>query len=182
MPTQSEIAKHLDLASTRSVRELRDSGKIPDLATSTLDAIRVAYIRSLRRAASGRIPGGPGQIHLVRERARLAKELADTQAMKNAERKAELVPAADAEHAVVMLLSGVRTQLLAIPASTAEELAAADGPKECHALVEQAIHQALQAIADGRVDLEPARGNSPRSRPNRGGRRRGAASAAKAQR
>ena len=69
MPTQSEVARHLDLGGVRYIRELRDEGTIPNAKTSTLDEIRVAYIRHLRECAAGR-GGVSAQRNLTEERAK----------------------------------------------------------------------------------------------------------------
>ena len=49
-PTQTEIAKHLDL-SVRRIRGLLDLGVIAE--NSTMDETRIAYIRYLRDCVNG---------------------------------------------------------------------------------------------------------------------------------
>ncbi|MDX9975360.1 MAG: hypothetical protein RBU21_20405 [FCB group bacterium] len=68
-PTQGEIAAHLDM-SERNVRELL--GKLGvNHRSSTLDEVRVAYIRYLRELAAGR--GGEDQYDLTKQKARQAE-------------------------------------------------------------------------------------------------------------
>jgi len=91
MPTQLEIAKHLDFVDDRSVREV-----LPKVArqigidheadekwfqTASMDQIRVGYVRHMREVASGR----GDQYELTRERTRLVKEQADAEERKNLE-------------------------------------------------------------------------------------------------
>lgn len=144
MPTQSEVARYLDLGSTRQVRELRDRGVIPDPATSTLDELRVAYIRHLREAAAGRVDAGSA---VGAERARYEAARAELAELELAEKKAELVPFVEAEVAVTSLLSTVRSQLLAIPAATAQEHAAETKPARHEEIARRALYEALEALA-----------------------------------
>jgi len=81
MPTQEEIGEHLDMTD-RNFREIRDKladrlGIDPERASwwqdTSMDLIRVEYIRYMREMASGR--GGDQQYDLTRERAELTREL-----------------------------------------------------------------------------------------------------------
>ncbi len=73
-----------------------------------------AYVTHLRGIASGR--GGEEQaLNLTTERARLAKEQADAQAIKNAALRRDLVPAVEVERAWADALRGLRSRLLAVP-------------------------------------------------------------------
>lgn len=85
---QKDIAEHLDL-SQPAVSGLIDRLGI-DWKTSTIDEIRVAYIRHLREQAAGR--AASGDLDLATERARLAKEQADKVAMQNAVTRGDLAP------------------------------------------------------------------------------------------
>ena len=85
---QKDIAEHLDL-SQPAVSGLMDRLGI-DWKTSTIDEIRVAYIRHLREQAAGR--AASGDLDLATERARLAKEQADKVAMQNAVTRGDLAP------------------------------------------------------------------------------------------
>ncbi|WP_245731569.1 terminase small subunit [Loktanella fryxellensis] len=72
------------------------------------------YIASLRETASGR--GGEEQVlNLTSERARLAREQADAQALKNAVLRGEYVPASEVERAWADTLRALRSRLLAVP-------------------------------------------------------------------
>lgn len=85
---QIDIAQHLDL-SDRSVREFLSLRNI-DHKASTLDEIRIAYIRHLREIAAGR--AALGDIDLATERALLAREQREKIAMQNAVARKEYAP------------------------------------------------------------------------------------------
>lgn len=83
-----------------------------------LEATVRAYVTHLRGVAAGW--GSEEQaINLTAERARLAKEQADAQALKNAAPRGELVPAADVERA----WGDVLRQVWAVPVSGAKQVA-----------------------------------------------------------
>lgn len=110
-PKQAEIAEHLDL-SDRSVREfLSDAGM--DHKQSTLDEIRVAYIRHLREMAAGR--AAAGDLDLATERAMLAREQRIKIEMQNAVTRGELAPVALLEQVLTAAASKVAGVLDAIP-------------------------------------------------------------------
>lgn len=73
-----------------------------------------AYVTHLRGTASGR--GGEEHVaNLTAERARLAREQADSQAMKNAAMRGELVKAEEVTREWAELLRKVRMRVLAVP-------------------------------------------------------------------
>ncbi len=80
-----------------------------------------AYTAHLRGIASGR--GGEDHVQaLTVERARLAKEQADAQALKNAEKRGELLPAAEVARIWCDTLRGLRARLLALPSRLRADL------------------------------------------------------------
>ncbi|WP_290689981.1 MULTISPECIES: terminase small subunit [unclassified Haematobacter] len=79
------------------------------------------YLEHLRGTASGR--GGEEQIlNLTGERARLAREQADAQALKNAALRGELVKADEVERAWADVLRKVRSRVLAVPSRLRQSL------------------------------------------------------------
>jgi phage terminase Nu1 subunit (DNA packaging protein) len=89
------------------------------------------------------------------EQARLHQARRELAELELAEKRRELLPADQVETTWTRFASTVRAKLLAVPAKTAEELAAATEARECHAVVEAAIHEALEALADTRVEPVP---------------------------
>ena len=98
MPTQDEIAKHLDL-SVRRVREL-----LPEIGinhrTASMDDIRIAYIRHQRELAAGR---GGGDAQAEAAQARMEKDRAQTAMLRLGYHKElkTLIVADDAEAALI---------------------------------------------------------------------------------
>lgn len=82
-------------------------------SSSSLDDIRIAYIRRLREQAAARTSDGP--LDLVNERARLAKEQADRLAMQNEVTRCELAPVALIEQVLSRAGTKVAGILEAIP-------------------------------------------------------------------
>lgn len=81
LPTQPEIAAHLDI-SDRRLRELLTEWGI-DHKQTTLAELRVRYIRKLREEAAGRSSQDPDGLDLVQERAALAREMRMGHEIKN---------------------------------------------------------------------------------------------------
>lgn len=121
-------------------------GTLPKLGKTTLEACRIAYIRSLREAAAGR--GGTAGGELAEQRARLAREQADAAAIKNAEARAELIPAEEIEPWAVALLSGVKTRIRAVPPKVTPLVYAAETKAEILGIIVEAIDEALEEIAE----------------------------------
>jgi phage terminase Nu1 subunit (DNA packaging protein) len=155
--SQKAVAEHLAL-STRWIRRLTASGVLAKGARGLydLDANRLSYLEHLRGVAAGRTPqNGDGGLDLVAERARLAKEQADQTALKNAVARGELLPSGEVETAWTALASAMRSRMLGVPSSIAAELAAASTAAACHKITESAIHEALTALAETKVDPPP---------------------------
>jgi len=100
-----------------------------------------AYVEHLRGIASGR--GGEEHVaSLTAERARLAREQADGQALRNAQLRGELIRADEAERAWADALRALRGQLLALPARLRAE-------GRIDAAAEAAFDAALRATLAG---------------------------------
>lgn len=111
-----------------------------------LEATVRAYVGHLRGTASGR--GGEDQVAaLTTERARLAKEQADAQALKNAALRRELVSAADVERTWSDILRQVRSRILAVPSRLRQSVAL---PAETVAALDRELRDALTEL--GQVD------------------------------
>lgn len=111
MLTQVGIGNHLDMDQS-TVSRLCDELGI-DWRNSTLDQVRIAYIRRLREMAAGRAT--TGDLDLAGERARLAKEQADRVAMQNAVTRGELAPVSLIEEVLCKAAARVAGILDAIP-------------------------------------------------------------------
>lgn len=99
MPTQAEIAEHLDM-SERNARDVLNSladkhGLERDWwKSTTLDNIRVKYIRDMRDKAAGR--GGDDQFNLTKQRAREAEVNSKLKELEYGEKLGQLIVAEEA--------------------------------------------------------------------------------------
>lgn len=110
-----------------------------------LEATVKAYVQHLRGTASGR--GGEDQVAaLTTERARLAKEQADAQALKNAALRREMVPAADVERAWSEVLRQVRSRVLAVPSRIRQAVTI---PAEVVEQLDRELRDALTELGNG---------------------------------
>jgi len=109
--TQQTIADHLDL-SQQAVSDLLQRLGI-NWRNSTLDEVRVAYIRHLRDKAAGR--SAEGGLDLAAERAALAKVQRERIEMQNAITRRELAPVIVIEEVLAKAGSRVAGILDAIP-------------------------------------------------------------------
>jgi len=111
----TDLAEWLGLA-RQTVSGHAADGKVVRLARGKylLKESVQTYTRHLREVAAAR--GGEAQIlDLNQERARLAREQADGQELKNKQLRRELVLAADVEREWSDILRGVRAGILAVP-------------------------------------------------------------------
>ena len=149
MLTQADIATHLDLTQ-QAVSDLINRKILPRQKggpVRTLDEFRVAYVRHLRAMAAGRL-GDDGSLDLVNERARLAKEMADSQAMKNAQRRGELIEIDAAVREFGDGLAIIRTRFLSIPSGHAARLARITKPAEMNEALYAIIVEVLEQLSD----------------------------------
>lgn len=157
MATQAEIGVHIDVSQARVAGLIR-RGILPKpagRAALNLDDCRVAYIRHLREVAAGRAPaeeGGEDTLDLVKERARLAKEQADGQAMKNAQARGKLIPKAEVVTAMQAVFSQCRTKLLALPTKAAPLVIRSRSLGAIKATLTDQVHSGLAALAVMRVE------------------------------
>jgi phage terminase Nu1 subunit (DNA packaging protein) len=149
MPTQQVIAEHLDL-SQQDVSNWMERLRI-DWRVTSLDDIRIAYIRSLRETAAGRASNG--EIGLATERARLAREQADRIAMQNAITRRELAPVHLIEQVLTRAGVQVATILDGIPGAIKRRVASLSAQEVTY--IEREIAQARNvAAAISLADLE----------------------------
>jgi hypothetical protein len=93
MPTQQQIADHLDLDQSAVSRLVEKLGI--DHRQASIDDIRVDYIRHLRGIASGRV--GDGGYDLATERAMTERVEREIKILTLAEKKGQLVNAEQLE-------------------------------------------------------------------------------------
>jgi hypothetical protein len=98
MPTQREIADHLDM-SERNARDVLKGIGISDWQTACLDEIRIAYIRDLRAKAAGR--GGSQLEELNAVRIDEGRVKAANGRLLYHEKLRSLIPAGEADRVLI---------------------------------------------------------------------------------
>lgn len=153
--TAQELSEWLGV-SDRVVRELAQRNIIPQSKRNRypLKASVTAYCNQKREVAAGRAPSGDSDLDLVAERARLAKEQADGQEIKNALARSEVVPAADVEKVWGQLIDRFRVRLLAVAPRVAPLIKPSHTVAEIEALIADAINEALAELSRTEVDSE----------------------------
>ena len=82
------------------------------------------------------------------EKARLAKEKADAQELKNAATRRELVPVSEVADAWGRIVTGIRNQFLALPNRVAQMLETTGTTEQRRALIDREVKTILEALAD----------------------------------
>ena len=147
-----ELGSWLDV-NPRRVRALAERGIVERTGRGAyrLRASVAAYVSHLREIAAGRGPAtGPGAFDLAAERARLAAEQADAQAMKNDVTRGLVVPVAVAAEDLGRRCARIRTRLLAIPSETAVRVQRAKTALEAEAIIRDVIYEALEELSGAR--------------------------------
>jgi terminase small subunit / prophage DNA-packing protein len=140
-----DLCELLDLSSA-ALTDLKKRGIAVHLGHDAYDlgATVRAYVQHLRGMAAQW--GTPDQAaQLTNERARLAKEQADAQALKNARLRGDLVEAVEVERAWSDVLRQLRARLLAIPARLRADLPDLD--RDAATALDRALRDTLTEIA-----------------------------------
>lgn len=150
MATADEAAQHLCM-SRQAFLALVKKGVIERQPRGSydLDAVRRAYIEHLRAVAAGQ--RNDDGLDLVAERARLAKEQADAQAMKNAIQRGELIPRPDVVAAWTAVFAHVRARLLALPSKAAPAVVGLSALPEVKEVLSDHVEEALAELAETRA-------------------------------
>lgn len=109
MPTQVEVAEHLDLDQSAVSRFLRESGI--DWRTESMDAIRIAYVRKLRAEASGhRAENGDD---LVAERVKSERVSRELMLLQLHEKRGALINVEQLRPMYAQMVGAFKTELIA---------------------------------------------------------------------
>jgi len=150
LATQTEVAEHLDLSEQR-IRQLLKQGIIPaskGYGQMDLDVSRVAYIRYLRGAATGRVSEQPADLDAAYERARKDAALADKAELEVMERKRLVVPANLIERAWDKMVGGFRSRMLNLAPRVVPLLQACDGTyAEMRRVLDEAVYDSLEELS-----------------------------------
>lgn len=146
MPTQKQIADHLDLDQSAVSRLLDKLGV--EWKTAPMEQIRVAYIRQLREQAAGhKSETGSDLVHERVLTERVDRELKQLQV---AEKRGLLINVAQLEPELMNMIGAFRGELLARDDKLADELSALYGIEVDVAILNEHTYSALTQL--GRYD------------------------------
>lgn len=155
MPTQKQIAAHLDLSQAEVSKLMADLGI--DWKTAGLEEIRVAYIRKLRAVAAGhRSSDG---LDLTHERVLTERVDREMKALLLAEKKGQLVNVEQLEPELTQMVIAFRTEVLSLPDKIKADLDVLHGIDVDLQLLNDLIHECLDQLA--RYDPERAGTGAP---------------------
>jgi len=150
------IAKLLDLTPQR-VLQLVKMGVIPKKERGRYELVPVVrgYIKYLReRGIRSDVSGDDYNTH----RTRLTKVKADIAEMEKAQIEEQLIPAGDVERAWMDVSQAMRQKLLSFPQRVAPEVYAAEKLPQVKQILQSAIYEALNEIANVEVKtINPVR-------------------------
>ncbi|WP_342249372.1 terminase [Sphingomonas sp. OTU376] len=139
-PTRPQLAA-LFGKSSRWIGELRSKGELPDDGASWAENLEMWIDRHLPEQG-----GAADGLDLDRERARLAKEQADSKEMDNAERRGELVSRPDITLAFASVIALAVSRLQLVPDVVAK------GDSKLRQRIETAMNDALEELSMARVE------------------------------
>ncbi|WP_186224780.1 MarR family transcriptional regulator [Burkholderia gladioli] len=148
MLTQQQIADHLDLERS-TVSRLADRLNI-DYRTASMDEIRIAYLRHLRESAAGRASGTG--VDLVAERAMTERVDREIKLLTLAEKKSQLVNAAQLEQAYGQMVGAFQTELLALSDKIVQELRTLYGVEVDVEWVNEHVYGCLEQLSQYQSD------------------------------
>ena len=157
MPTQKVIAEHLDLAQQAVSQHMTEMGI--DWKKTSMDDIRVAYIRKLRGAASGHT-SNDGEMDLTRERAQTERVDRELKLFTLAEKKGQLVNLEQLEPELAQMIGAFRVELSALGDKLKTEIDALYGIDLDAQLIEEHIRDTLAQLARYDTEREGARASS----------------------
>jgi hypothetical protein len=160
-PTLTEVAA-LFGKSSRWISDLRAKGELPEDG-ATLGEFVAAWTSHHAVVGKGKA--------IDQHKARLAAEKADEAAMKNAEKRRELLPRVEVNLAVQGAFARVRAKLLSLPSKCAPAISAMKSPVAIQAKLTELVHEALAELASTVVGAQPVGDGSdpPGDQPGRGG-------------
>jgi phage terminase Nu1 subunit (DNA packaging protein) len=148
MASAAQAAAHIDLSRV-AFAELLAKGIIIKPAKHggyDLDEVRLAYIRHMRKIASGRA-GGSGADQLTAQRVRLATAKAEREERQNAVERGEWAHVPTIQRFLEHMLIACRNRFLNLPGECAFRLAMLP-QEEVFEVLDQMVRDKLEEIAD----------------------------------
>lgn len=147
--TTAELGLLLGLT-TRRINQLAEEGLVVRLGHGEFDG--PASVQRYIEAASNRGKDKENQIDKEREEARLKKEQADTQELKNSKLRKELLPVEEVSRVWSEQVSSIRSGLLAVVSRVRQRMSLS---AEDALILDEEIRDAMTKLADG-VDIYDA--------------------------
>jgi len=148
MASAAQAAAHIDLSRV-AFAELIARGVITKPAKQggyDLNEVRLAYIRNLRKVASGRA-GGSGADQLTAQRVRLATAKAEREERQNAIERGDACDVLLVRRFLEYLLLDIRNLMLNLPGEVSFHLAHRE-QTEVYKTLDAMVREKLEAIAD----------------------------------
>lgn len=161
MPTQKQIAEHLDLSQPEASKLL--AALEIDWVKSDLATIRVLYIRKIRAVAAGHKSHDGAD--LTAERVLTEQVDREIKQFDLAERKGQLVSLVQLEPELRQMVAAFRTEVQGLPDKIKDELDALHGIDIDIALLEEHVHATFTQLA--RYDPECTGTRAPTRRATR---------------
>lgn len=152
MPTQAAIAAHLGI-SQQAVSGQMNRLEI-DWRTASMEQIRLAYIDHLRGLAAGN--RGENGVDLVAERAQTERITRELKLLELAEKRGQLVNAAQLEKAYGQMVDAFRTELLSLPDKIVDDIRTLHGIDVDVELVNEYVINAFAELSGHDADGERA--------------------------
>lgn len=143
MPTQEQIAEHLDIDQSAVSRQMDRLGI--DWRSSSMDAIRVQYLRNLRKQAAGHV--SESGLDLTEERAQTERVDRKLKELTLAEKLGQLVNVGQLEPALQQMVGAFKTELMSLPDKLKSEVDALYGVDVDVHLLEAHIDECLAQLA-----------------------------------
>lgn len=143
MPTQKQIAIHLDLDQSAVSRFLTDHSI--DWQAESMDMIRIAYIRQLRGAAAGH--KSESGLDLTHERALTERIDREIKELTLAEKKGQLVNVAQLEPELTQMVVAFRTEVMGLVDKIKADVDAMYGINIDMQLLTDLTHDALAQLS-----------------------------------
>lgn len=150
MPTQQEVADHLDMTQKSASEALKKLSI--DWTKSTLDEIRVAYIRHLRSVASGH--KSEEGYDLIMEKVLSERVDREYKSLLVAEKRGQLVNVEQLKPELVQMVSAFRIELLSRDDKLKADLDAQYGIDVDVKLLNEYTHNAMAQLARYDPDRE----------------------------
>lgn len=148
--TTGQVARLIGVTE-RAIAGRKADGRVPTHADGGLDLRTIVQAGIDALAQRQKAASDGGDLDLNAERARLAKEQADAQEMKNAVTRGELIPRPDVVASMQIAFANARARLLSLPSKAAPLVLGLDSPAAVRDTLTDLIHECCGELAATRA-------------------------------